>query len=143
MHPEAERRREANERERASISVCEGTLSSSPQNPWRGLPCQSISRSLLQSHPVGRHRHTYTQTWLGSPHCESSAISSFYTQSDTDAHARPIGMMARKWQAAAGGSLHSSTESAAPQRHPLPYPNTFYTHVLLRRCVLGCAKICM
>lgn len=89
MHPEAERQRGKREREKekASFCVCEGTLSSSPQNPWRGLPCQSISWSWLQSHPMGRHTRTHThantQTWLDSPYCESSAILLLHTDRHT------------------------------------------------------------
>lgn len=74
------------EREREFLSVCEGTLSSSPQNPRRGLPCQSISWSWLQPQWDNAHTDTHTQAWLSPCHCESSAILLLHTEKLSHTH---------------------------------------------------------
>ena len=89
--------------------------------------------------------HTHTQTWRASPHCESATISPLHTDSHSRAHtlSPPVGMTARKWQAAAGGvpSLlyrNCSTPGASPS----PYLNTLRLHVRLCRCVFVCWQTC-
>ena len=111
------RKRETEERRRergsfcvcVCVCVCERTLSSSPQNPWRGLPCQSISWSWLQSHPMGRYTHTrpHTHTNLArvTPLWKLRNLTPTHRQTLARVHALspPVGITARKWQAAAGG----------------------------------------
>lgn len=82
----SKKREEKRRREREFLSVCEGTLSSSPQNPWRGLPCQSISWSWLQPQWENAHTDTHTQAWLSSCHCESSAILLLHTEKLSHTH---------------------------------------------------------
>lgn len=104
------------EREREFLSVCEGTLSSSPQNPRRGLPCQSISWSWLQPQWDNAHTDTHTRTSLAlsMPLWKLCNLAPTHRETVTHTQTWPIGMTARKWQAAAGGSLRSSTETVAP-----------------------------
>lgn len=74
------------ERERQFLSVCEGTLSSSPQNPRRGLPCQSISWSWLQPQWDNTHTDTHTHK-LGSLHATVKALQSCsYTEKLSHTH---------------------------------------------------------
>lgn len=72
----------------------------------------------LASASMGQRTHRRTHTHkLGSLHATVKALQSCsYTQRNCHTHTQtwPIGMTARKWQAAAGGSLRSSTETVAP-----------------------------
>lgn len=85
--------------------------------------------------------HTYcmcTQTWLALHHCESSAILPLHTDRHSQhAHTWPVGKTARKWQAAAWGSLRSSTEAVAPRRHPLAPILTLFD------CCCICVGVCL
>lgn len=60
------------------------------------------------------HRHTHTSLALSMPLWKLCNLAPTHRETVTHTQTWPIGMTARKWQAAAGGSLRSSTETVAP-----------------------------
>lgn len=59
-------------------------------------------------------QHTHTSLALSMPLWKLCNLAPTHRETVTHTQTWPIGMTARKWQAAAGGSLRSSTETVAP-----------------------------
>lgn len=114
-----ERERES-DREGESVTMCVKELfhlhPRIPGEVFHANPFPGVGYSLIQWDDTHTHTHNLAHfTLLWKP-----AILPLHTDrySWTYTHS-PVGMTARKWQAAAGGSLRSSSETVVPQRHPL------------------------
>lgn len=90
-----------------------------PSMPIHFLELAIVSPSGTTHTLTQTHTQTHTGLACFTPLWISCNLTPTWRQSQTHTHMLSVGMTPRKWPAAAGGSLHSSTETDAPQRPPL------------------------